>query len=573
MARTTKRKFKPGETLDRFRLVERLGAGAYGQVWLALDEGAYGFRKNVALKILTEAGNPKREEALMREARICGALNHPNVVDVHGVMRADGVPFIIMEYVEGETLSSLWRDLEFLNLRFPRAVILEMGIAVAEALHHAWTARAANGDELRIVHRDLKPANIMVSNRGVAKVADFGIAKVAPDLSTTRTGKLKGTPSYMAPELWMGRRDFRPPIDLWSLGIILWEMAAGRRFYGTAAMMEIPGLITNRDPAEEAAQINDFFPQLVPIVRCLLQRDIDKRYATGIELAEELRRVRSKLGAAGDLLQFIRLVRAGRLDPSDRHGSLMALPTIPEGADDWESLIDLADPKTESDVPAPLADSFISIEPVSIPDLPDRGLKEVERAPRTVRLGSGEVAAEDVTTPESPAAGRTFPVADPDSETREAELLEGVSSKPGTTLPSGLPRMPSWGLGSGSTPSLMPRRNRSIRKNFGSLSGVHNVPPSLKREATVESRVLASARASLPPTPPPMVASALDETTSDEPDEVVPRTQSVVPMLAADPPELPSPDASKPTGRIFFMLGAVVLVFAVFAVFAFLRLL
>ncbi len=520
MARS-KRKFKAGESLDRFRLQERLGSGAYGQVWLALDEGAYGFRKNVALKILTEAGNPRREEALLREARICGALNHPNVVDVYGVMRAGDVPFIIMEYVEGETLSSVWRDLEFLNLRFPRSVILELGIAVSEALHHAWTAVEADGTALRIVHRDLKPANIMVSNRGIAKVGDFGIAKVAPDLSTTKTGKLKGTPSYMAPELWMGRRDFRPAIDLWSLGIIMWELAAGRRFYGPAAMMEIPELITKRKPADEAAEIADFFPALVPVVERLLQRDLDKRYADGIELAEELRRVRSKIGAAGDLLQFIRLVRAGRLDPGDRRGSLTALPTIPEGADDWEALIDLAEPKTDADVEAPLADSLVNIEPVAIPAVQERGLREVKKPFR-----AGDAAPEEETQADAPAEDHVADV-EPEGQTREATV-------------DSLPRMPSWGLAAG-TPSMLPRRKRSIQSR-GSLSGVHQVPPTLRREPTMESRARAAADVPTVPgegppeaPPPPMIEPPEDTSEVEAPGPPLPRTQSVDPVPAAEP--------------------------------------
>jgi serine/threonine protein kinase len=511
MARS-KRNFKSGEQLDRFRLQERLGSGAYGQVWLALDEGAYGFRKNVALKILTEAGNPLREEALLREARICGAMNHPNVVDVYGVMRAGDVPFIIMEYVEGETLSSVWRDLEFLNLRFPRSVILELGIAVSEALQHAWTAVEPNGTALRIVHRDLKPANIMVSNRGIAKVGDFGIAKVAPDLSTTRTGKLKGTPSYMPPELWMGRRDFRPAIDLWSLGIILWEMAAGRRFYGPAAMMEIPEIITKRKPADEAAQVAGFFPELAPILERLLQRDLDKRYATGIELAEELRRVRSKIGASGDLLQFIRLVRAGRLDPADRSGSLAALPAIPEGADDWEALIDLAEPKTDTDVPAPLADSLINIEPVNIPDIEEKGLREVKFPPG---FRSGEAAPEDETA-QDPAPGAVG--------TEDATAEQTVDS---------LPRMPNWSL-AGSNSTRLPLRNRSVQSH-GSLSDVHNVPPTLRREASMESRAAAAESAESVAPPPSFLPPAPSPTEDSVENVALPHTQSVDPLPAAVP--------------------------------------
>jgi serine/threonine protein kinase len=334
--------FEPGERLDRFRLEKLLGTGAFGEVWLAMDEGEHGFRKRVALKILARDQSDRRVEALLREARICGALNHPNVVDVSGVMRIDRCSFIIMEYVDGETLSAMWRDLEYLGLRFPRAIIVDIGVAVSEALYHGWKAVDAEGQPLKIVHRDLKPANIMVSDRGIVKVADFGIAKVAPDHNVTRQGKLKGTPSYMAPELWTGTRDFRPAIDLWSLGVILWELCTGKRFFGRASIAEIFDIVTNRQPGEEIEEVRPYFPQLVPVLGKLLQRDPDLRYQDGLTLARDLRLIRNELGPAGDLLQFNRLLRAGRLDPSERDGSLAVLPALPPDAEDWGALLAVA---------------------------------------------------------------------------------------------------------------------------------------------------------------------------------------------------------------------------------------
>ncbi len=343
MARRKHPPLEAGSHLDRFRLERLLGTGAFGQVWLAVDEGSHGFRKRVALKILAKTTNQKRIDALFREARICGALNHPSIVDVYGVMQIpDEASFIIMEFVEGETLSALWKDLEFLGVRFPRSIILDIAISVCEALYHAWIAKDDEGNELKIVHRDLKPANVMISDRGTVLVCDFGIAKVPTDVTTTRTGKLKGTPSYLAPELWQGSRDFRPGIDLWSLGVIMWEMTAGRRFFGRAGMAEIFDLVQSRSPAAEARELYGYFPELVPVVEKLLQRDPDERYQSALEVAGELRQIRNKIGASGDLLQFSRLVRAGRLEPADREGSLIALPALPLGALDWEPLIAVA---------------------------------------------------------------------------------------------------------------------------------------------------------------------------------------------------------------------------------------
>ena len=333
----------PGSSLDRFKLERLIGTGAFGQVWTAIDEAEHGFRKRVALKILAESTNQKRIEALMHEARICGALNHPNIIDVYGVMRDGNHTFIIMEFVEGETLSALWKDLDFLNVRFPRSITLDIAIAVCEALYHAWDATDADGQPLRIVHRDLKPANVIISDRGIVKVGDFGIAKAsAIDPSTTRAGKLKGTPSYLAPEVWQGKRDFRPSIDLWSLGVILWEMAVGKRFFGRASMTEIFDLVLSRTPRDEARQAEEFFPEIAPVLIRLLQRDARDRSDHPLKVAEKLRRIRLEIGASGDLLQFSRLVRAGRLEPDERQGSLIALPALPVDASDWAPLIAVA---------------------------------------------------------------------------------------------------------------------------------------------------------------------------------------------------------------------------------------
>jgi serine/threonine protein kinase len=190
-------KFAIGRRLGRFRLLRQLGVGSFGEVWLALDEGeeGLGFRKYVALKILGHNQDAERLDALVNEARICGQLKHPNVVDVYGVVQRRGRVFIVMEYIQGETLGAMWADLRSVGLRFPRTIITDVGIALCEALHHAWTATDLSGQPLRLVHRDLKPANVMIADRGAVKVGDFGIARAAFQVRTTMMGELKGTPS------------------------------------------------------------------------------------------------------------------------------------------------------------------------------------------------------------------------------------------------------------------------------------------------------------------------------------------------------------------------------------------
>lgn len=337
-----KSSLKPEDTIGKYTLNSLVGSGAAGEVWLALEEGEHGFRKQVALKILTRSRKKEAADALMKEANLCAAMKHPNVIDVYGAGRDEQRAWIVMEFVEGETLSALWRDLEFVGVRCPRAVICDIGIAVCEALHHAWTVKGPDGEPLKIVHRDLKPANVMISSRGEVKVADFGIAKAQALETNTIQGRLKGTPSYLAPEMWERKHDWGPTIDLWAVGVMLWEMATGRRFLGGAPMHEIYDLLMARQPLDEAEQVGDWFPELVPILARLLQRDPEVRPQTGFEVAEALRKVRFGMGPAGDLMQFIRLVRAGRLEPDERTSSLVSLPALPDGLPDWEPLVRVA---------------------------------------------------------------------------------------------------------------------------------------------------------------------------------------------------------------------------------------
>ena len=279
-----------GTRLGPFEVLAPLGKGGMGCVYVANDAR---LDRRVALKVLApELGrDPCFVQRFESEARAASALNHPAIVTILDVGETDGIQWIAMELVEGETLRSAMRDGPMEEAR-----VVEIGAGVAEALAAAHAAR--------IVHRDLKPENIMLAAGGRAKILDFGLAKRDPGLSfeesdetdptrtrmeaMTREGTVIGTAGYMSPEQASGRPvDFRS--DQFSLGIILYEMLAGRRAFRRESPAETLAAILRDDP-ESLALIkrppSDRFRQVIE--RCLAKRP-EERYASTAELHAELR--------------------------------------------------------------------------------------------------------------------------------------------------------------------------------------------------------------------------------------------------------------------------------------------
>ncbi|MDQ3590462.1 MAG: protein kinase, partial [Actinomycetota bacterium] len=267
---------------DRYTLLEVLGDGGMARVYLARDNV---LDREVALKVLRDQYG--YDEALVerfrREARNAASLNHPNIVQVYDQGRDDdGTYYIAMEYVPGGTLKDLMAK------EGPLAPKEAAGIAsrVAVALE------VAHGRG--IVHRDIKPQNVLLSASGEPKVADFGIARAASSKTMTETNLILGTAAYMSPEQVKGE-PVGPASDLYSLGVVLYEMLTGRRPYEAedpiaTAMKHI------NDPAPHPREANPAVPEDVDaLVVRLLAKAPEDRYASAAELAEDLRRVRDGL--------------------------------------------------------------------------------------------------------------------------------------------------------------------------------------------------------------------------------------------------------------------------------------
>jgi non-specific serine/threonine protein kinase len=286
---------KPGQTLSHYRLVKEIGQGGMGVVFEALDVS---LGRHVALKTLPPgvAADGERLRRFQQEARAVAALNHPNIVTIHSVEEADGVHFLTMELIEGATL-----DASIRRGGMPLGDFFDVAVPLAEALSAA--------HEKGIVHRDLKPANVMVTREGRVKVLDFGLAKLwkqetaaEPEAGPTRTARPESGPSgtvpYMSPEQLQGKEpDLRS--DIFSLGIILYEMATGERPFKGRSPAEVSSSILRDTPRPIVDLRRDLPDPLGRIVRRCLEKDPRRRHQSALDVRNELEELRGETGVAG----------------------------------------------------------------------------------------------------------------------------------------------------------------------------------------------------------------------------------------------------------------------------------
>ena len=314
-----------GENFGQYEIISAIGVGGMGEVFLAKD---IRLGRKVALKFLAVglSSQPEHLERFLREARAASALNHPNICTIYEINENGEIPFIAMEYIEGETLAEMIGRRRR-NARQTLAIAIQILGALADA--------HASG----IVHRDIKPANIIINSRGQAKILDFGLAKkVGPDNEDiskqvlTQAGMIVGTASYMSPEQARGLEiDARS--DIWSLGVCIYETLTGRLPFAAETSVDTIAAILTRDPIRPSNYFAEIPADLERIVIKSLHRIRDERYQSASEMLIDLRNLQKRLSTENEFPRAVDTVSSFE-EPTDVFESATTEVAIPITGED-----------------------------------------------------------------------------------------------------------------------------------------------------------------------------------------------------------------------------------------------
>ncbi|MCC6215545.1 MAG: serine/threonine protein kinase [Polyangiaceae bacterium] len=402
---------------QRYRVIERIASGGMAEVFRAESAGLEGFKKTVAIKRVLPHLSEKKQfiGMFLDEARLCSHLSHSNCVQVFDVGVGDNTYFIVMEYVDGADLKSV---IEFCRKRSSTVPIEEailICVRICEGLAYAHELKDQKGRDLHIVHRDMSPPNVLITRFGEVKIVDFGLAKANSQLEKSDPGVIKGKFSYLSPEAALGQ-EIDARTDIFAVGIILWEMLAGRRlFMGETDLDTVRQVQAARVPS-----VRQFNPDVTDELEGVLMRglagDPAKRYRTARDFGRDLNNVLFNAGRPVSSFDIAKLVNAAMAERAAKKA------TEPDKASIIGSLIDEAlfqfsslgddDDSTSVAAPAPapaLGDGkFENVQDWGFDLEPGAGGGGVDRSPSD-KFEVGNLAALEDDEPAAPSSASRAP--------------------------------------------------------------------------------------------------------------------------------------------------------------------
>jgi serine/threonine-protein kinase len=341
------------DRVGRYELLLPIASGGMGRVFLARNLGAFGFAREFALKLTHPHLTSEEDFAadLLHEAKIAGQIRHHNVVQVVDVGHDPLGIFLVMDYVEGETLGGFARRARQTSVPVPDAVTARVLLDALAGLHAAHELTDDSGALLGIVHRDFSPHNILVGLDGVAKLTDFGIAKATTRLGHTRAGLVKGKLAYMAPEQARGQALDRR-CDVWAAGVVAWETFAGRRLFEIEDVSTLLSIVSEPPPLLSSVR-PDVPPAIDATIALALTIPRDHRCPSAAELSKRLTAAASAsfgIASPEEVAAYVRSVAGPKLE--DRRKKITEILALRARMSELGAVEAAADPSGSSAVPA-----------------------------------------------------------------------------------------------------------------------------------------------------------------------------------------------------------------------------
>ncbi len=331
-----------GHRIGKFDVIAEIGTGGMATVYLARSTGQGGFNRLVAIKVMHPHLSQEDSfvEMFLDEARVAATIQHPNVVSIIDVGIEEGLIFLIMDYVEGDSFSNIEKMAVNLRRRIPLGIILRITLDALAGLHYAHELTDHQGNPQNIIHRDVSPQNVVVGVDGTARIVDFGIAKAESRITNTQVGLIKGKLNFMAPEQIRGHGLDRR-VDVFGMGVTLWEAITLRRLFAGENEFDT----ARRILSGEYPSLLDYDPRLPPVLDAICQRalhpDPDQRFHTAAEFAEAIEHeLRGQIAGPREVSGFISGVATQKLERERRavRESAVALahPVEPDDFEDDE---------------------------------------------------------------------------------------------------------------------------------------------------------------------------------------------------------------------------------------------